>query len=82
MKTILQFLADHRASCEACGGEADVALAEVMILEAHRIALEHAEMLAALQRVRSAFYVDGSFKALRAAFCGTKELVAKVKESA
>jgi len=35
------------------------------------------ELLEALKRVRHAFYVDGSSKALRAAFEGTKELVAK-----
>lgn len=37
------------------------------------------ELLEALMRVRNAFYVDGSSKALRAAFEGTKELVAKAK---
>ena len=38
-----------------------------------------AEMLEALKRVRQAFYVDGTSKALRAAFEGTKELVAKAE---
>lgn len=37
------------------------------------------ELVEALERVRHAFYVDGSSKALRAAFEGTKELVAKAK---
>lgn len=38
-----------------------------------------AEMLEALKRVRQAFYVAGTSKALRAAFAGTKELVAKAE---
>ena len=37
------------------------------------------ELLAALKRVRWAFYVQGSSKALREAFNGTKELVAKAE---
>ena len=38
-----------------------------------------AELLEALKRVREAFYVVGTSKALRAAFEGTKELVAKAE---
>lgn len=37
------------------------------------------ELLEALKRVRHAFYVDGTSKALRVAFEGTKELVAKAE---
>ena len=37
------------------------------------------ELLEALKRVRHAFYVDGSSKALRLAFENTKELVAKAE---
>ena len=35
------------------------------------------ELLEALMRVRDAFYVEGTSKALRQAFDGTKEIVAK-----
>lgn len=37
------------------------------------------ELLDALKRVRDAFYIKGTSKALRAAFEGTKELVAKAE---
>lgn len=37
------------------------------------------ELLEALKRVREAFYVDGTSKALRVAFEGTKEIVAKAE---
>lgn len=37
------------------------------------------ELLEALKRVREAFYVKGDSKSLRAAFEGTKELVAKAE---
>lgn len=37
------------------------------------------ELLEALKRVRHAFYVDGTSKALRVAFEGTKEIVAKAE---
>ena len=37
------------------------------------------KLLAALKRVRQAFYVDGKAKALREAFEGTKELVAEAE---
>lgn len=37
------------------------------------------DLLAALKRVRQAFYVDGKASALRAAFEGTKELVARAE---
>lgn len=37
------------------------------------------ELLDAIKRVRYAFYVDGTSKALRVAFEGTKEIVAKAE---
>lgn len=37
------------------------------------------DLLDALKRVREAFYVAGTSKALRAAFNGTRELVAKAE---
>ena len=37
------------------------------------------ELLEAIKRVRHAFYVDGTSKALRIAFEGTKEIVAKAE---
>ena len=37
------------------------------------------DLLEALKRVRQAFYVDGTAKALRAAFEGTKEIVSRAE---
>lgn len=43
--------------------------------ECNRLRKLNAELAAALSRLRTAFFVDGKARALRAAFEGTQELV-------
>lgn len=63
------------------GGTSDqAAVTRALIMKANaRLIVAAPELLEALKRVRHAFYVDGSSKALRLAFEGTKELVAEAE---
>lgn len=54
-------------------------IAEAMSLHDANLIASAPEMLKALKRVRDAFYIDGTSKAIRVAFEGTKEIVAKAE---
>ena len=65
----------NKLICDMNGGPNDD---NVTLANARLIAMSP-ELLEALKRVREAFYVDGTSKALRVAFEGTKEIVAKAE---
>ena len=63
----------NKLICEMNGGPND----DSETLANARLIASAPELLKALKRVSHAFYVDGTSKALRVAFEGTKEIVAK-----
>ncbi len=65
----------NKLICDMDGGPND----DSETLANARLIASAPELLEALKRVRYAFYVDGTSKALRVAFEGTKEIVAKAE---